>query len=125
MAVTMSIQAPLVYQVQHSTPHAHAASIAACAMLFLFEGCFTLGFQATVWVYPTEILPLRLRQKGSAISTAVNWLCSFLLVELTPVLLARLGWGAYVVFAVLNVSFLPPTPPPARSLFRILELFGG
>jgi hypothetical protein len=35
------------------------------------------GFQGVVWVYPSEILPLRLRQKGSALSTAVNWLTNY------------------------------------------------
>jgi hypothetical protein len=41
-------------------------------MLFIFQGAFTIGFQATVWVYPSEILPLKARQKGSSISTAAN-----------------------------------------------------
>ncbi|ELU38532.1 sugar (and other) transporter domain-containing protein [Rhizoctonia solani AG-1 IA] len=35
-----------------------------------FMGLFTIGFQAVVWVYPSEILPLRFRAKGSALSTA-------------------------------------------------------
>lgn len=93
MALTMAIQASLVHHIQHPTsPSAtHAANIAACTTLFLFEGLFTLGVQATVWVYPREILPLRLRQKGSAISTGVNWIRSFLLMEVTPVMLERIG----------------------------------
>ncbi|KAA6407798.1 MAG: sugar transporter STL1 [Lasallia pustulata] len=109
MALTMAAQAALVYRVQHpSSPSAaHAASIAACAMLFLFEGLFTVGFQATVWVYPTEILPLRLRQKGSAISTGANWIFNFTVVEASPVMLERIGWRTYVVFAVLNATWVP------------------
>lgn len=39
------------------------AGIGAAAMLFIFQGAFTIGFQATVWVYPSEILPLKARQK--------------------------------------------------------------
>lgn len=46
----------------------------------LIQGAFTIGFQATVWVYPSEILPLQLKQKGSSISTAANWICNFLIV---------------------------------------------
>lgn len=77
MAAVMAVQAALIYQVQFDTSMAKSAGIAAAAMLFVFQGAFTIGFQATVWVYPSEILPLRLRQRGSAISTAANWICNY------------------------------------------------
>lgn len=110
MAVVMGIQAALVYQVQFQTTTAYVAGIAGAVMLFVFEGAFTIGFQPTVWVYPSEILPLRLRQKGSSISTAVNWICTFFLVQITPPAIANIGWRTYIIFAVLNVSgkFLSP-----------------
>lgn len=50
MAAVMAVQAGLIYQVQHETSIAHASGIAAAAMLFIYEGAFTIGFQATVWV---------------------------------------------------------------------------
>lgn len=77
MAAVMAVQAALIYQVQFDTSMAKSAGIAAAATLFIFQGAFTIGFQATVWVYPSEILPLRLRQRGSAISTAANWICNY------------------------------------------------
>lgn len=77
MAAVMAVQAALIYQVQFDTSMAKSAGIAAAAMLFIFQGAFTIGFQATVWVYPSEILPLRLRQRGSAISTAANWIFNY------------------------------------------------
>ena len=104
MALVMAAQAALVYQVQFKTSIAYAAGIGGAVMLFLFEGAFTIGFQATVWVYPSEILPLRLRQKGSSISTAANWICNFLIVQITPPAIENVGWRTYVIFAVLNVS---------------------
>lgn len=52
MAAVMAIQAGLIYQVQNNTSIAYSAGIGAAAMLFVFEGAFTIGFQATVWVYP-------------------------------------------------------------------------
>lgn len=104
MALVMAAQAALVYQVQFKTSVAYAAGIAGAVMLFLFEGAFTVGFQATVWVYPSEILPLRLRQKGSSLSTAANWICNFLIVQITPPAIENVGWRTYVIFAVLNVG---------------------
>jgi hypothetical protein len=52
MAAVMAVQAALIYQVQNDTSITHSAGIGAAAMLFIFQGAFTIGFQATVWVYP-------------------------------------------------------------------------
>ena len=105
MALVMAVQAALVFQVQNKTSVAHAAGLAGAVMLFIFEGAFTIGFQATVWVYPSEILPLRLRQKGSSISTASNWICNYIIVQITPPAIQNIGWRTYIIFAVLNVGF--------------------
>ena len=104
MALVMAVQAAMVFQVQHKTSLAHTAGIVGAAMLFVFEGAFAIGFQATVWVYPSEILPLKLRQKGSAISTASNWICNYIIVQITPPAIENIGWRTYIIFAVLNVS---------------------
>jgi hypothetical protein len=50
MASVMATQAALVYQVEHQTSIAKTAGAAAAAMLFVYQGAFTIGFQATVWV---------------------------------------------------------------------------
>lgn len=107
MAAVMAVQAALIYQVQFKTASAHGAGIAAAAMLFIFQGAFTIGFQATVWVYPSEILPLRLRQRGSAISTAANWICNYIIVQVTPHAISNIGWRTYIIFAVLNAFWVP------------------
>ncbi|KAH6971130.1 sugar transporter STL1 [Ilyonectria sp. MPI-CAGE-AT-0026] len=107
MAAVMAIQAGLIYQVQNNTAIAHAAGIGAAAMLFVFQGAFTVGFQATVWVYPSEILPLRLRQRGSSISTAANWIFNYMIVQITPIAIDRIGWKTYIIFAVLNTAWVP------------------
>lgn len=81
MAAVMVVQTGLIWNVENNTAIATSCGAAAAAMLFIFQGAFTIGFQATVWVYPSEILPLKLRQRGSSISTASNWIC----VSLRPV----------------------------------------
>ncbi|KAF4554491.1 Sugar (and other) transporter-like protein 70 [Elsinoe fawcettii] len=107
MAAVMAIQAALIYQVQYETSIAKTAGIGAAAMLFIFQGAFTIGFQATVWVYPTEILPLRLRQMGSSLSTAANWIMNYMIVQITPPAIANIGWRTYIIFAVLNATWVP------------------
>ncbi|KAH7127358.1 sugar transporter STL1 [Dactylonectria macrodidyma] len=107
MAAVMAVQAGLIYQVQNDTSIAKTAGIGAAAMLFIFQGAFTIGFQATVWVYPSEILPLRLRQRGSSISTAANWIFNYMIVQITPIAIERIGWKTYIIFAVLNTVWVP------------------
>jgi predicted neutral ceramidase superfamily lipid hydrolase len=49
MASVMAVQCGLIYQVQYNTSIAKATGAAAAAMLFIYQGAFTIGFQATVW----------------------------------------------------------------------------
>lgn len=124
MAAVMIVQSALIYQVENKTSIAHQSGIGAAAMLFIFQGAFTIGFQATVWVsfvsesvllpanpnhkvYPSEILPQRLRQRGSSISTAANWICNYLIVQITPPAISNIGWKTYIIFAVLNTLWVP------------------
>lgn len=52
MAICFAVMCGLVRQIQLETSVAHSCGAAAAAMLFIYEGAFTIGFQATVWVYP-------------------------------------------------------------------------
>lgn len=104
MAVVMAIQAGFTYKVEFGKS-THGAGIGATVMLFLFETFFTIGFQATVWVYPSEVLPIRIRQRGSSLSTAANWICNYAVVQFTPPALDNIGYKLYIVFAVLNAFF--------------------
>ena len=59
---------------------------------------------ATVWIYPAEILPLKIRAKGAALAAAADFLGNFLVVEITPPALANIGYRTYIIFAVLNLA---------------------
>lgn len=76
---------------------------------------------ACVWVYPPEILPLKLRAKGAALAAAADFLGNFLVscgsfapgirrsincvqvVEITPPALTNIGYRTYIIFAVFNI----------------------
>ncbi|KAF2772558.1 general substrate transporter [Teratosphaeria nubilosa] len=107
MAAVMAIQTGLIYSVQNELSNKAACGAGAIAMLFIFQGAFTIGFQAVVWVYPSEILPLKLRQRGSSVSTACNWICNFIIVYITPPAIKHIGYRTYIIFAVLNATWVP------------------
>ncbi|KAL7412153.1 general substrate transporter [Mrakia frigida] len=59
------------------------------------------------WLYPAELNPLRIRTKANAVSTMANWLFNFLVVQVTPTMIASIGWGTFLIFAVANALFIP------------------
>ena len=110
MAAVMAVQSGLVYKVDQLKSLNLDSAIygrAASAMLFIFELFFSIGFQATVWLIPSEVLPLSIRTKGSALSTAANWICNFAVVKFTPIAIQNIRYKFYIIFAILNTAWLP------------------
>lgn len=80
---------------------------ASVAFFFLYYVFFGIGFQGVPWLYPTEINSLAMRTKGAAIGTATNWMCNFIVVEITPIGIQSLGWRFYIIWVVFNLAFVP------------------
>ncbi|EHY60573.1 MFS transporter, SP family, sugar:H+ symporter [Exophiala dermatitidis NIH/UT8656] len=87
--------------------HAHEVASASVAFFFLYYVFFGIGMQGVPWLYPTEINSLAMRTKGAAIGTATNWIFNFMVVEITPIGIQNLHWKFYIVWTVLNASFIP------------------
>lgn len=49
--------------------------IVAAVFLFVFNTFFAVGWLGMTWLYPSEIVPLRIRAPSSALSTSANWVC--------------------------------------------------
>ncbi|KAJ5218065.1 hexose carrier protein [Penicillium cinerascens] len=80
---------------------------AAAVMLYLFQTFFTLGWQSNMWIYPSEMLPLKLRGRGAALAVVSQWMFTFLVVEITPPMITNIGYKSYIVFAVINFATVP------------------
>lgn len=70
----------------------YAVGIVAVACFFLFNTCYAQGFLAIPFFYPAEITTLRTRSKGVSLSVMSNWLFTFLVVMITPICTANIGW---------------------------------
>lgn len=55
----------------------------------------------------SQINPLRTRTNANSVSTTSNWLFNFAVVQFTPVLLDASAWGCFLMFAVINLLFIP------------------
>ncbi|KAJ9630148.1 hypothetical protein H2204_008653 [Knufia peltigerae] len=80
---------------------------AAAVVLYLFQTFFTLGWQSNMWIYPSEILPLKLRLRGGALAVVSQWLFTFVVVQITPPMITNIKFRSYIVFAVVNFFTIP------------------
>lgn len=86
---------------------AHGAQIAAVVFLFVFNTFFAIGWLGMTWLYPAEIVPLRIRAPANALSTSANWIFNFLVVMITPIAFNNIGYQTYIIFAVINAFMVP------------------
>lgn len=77
------------------------AGYTQAAFLFIFNSFFAIGWLGMTWLYPAEIVPLRIRAPTNALSTSANWIFNFMVVMITPVAFRQIGYQTYIIFAVM------------------------
>ncbi|KAI9332035.1 general substrate transporter [Zopfochytrium polystomum] len=93
---------------------------------------FTISFACTwgpvVWTYQSEIFPLRIRAKGTGLSTMSNWLWNAVIALIQPSIETHLSTAFYLIFAgtcfVMTVyawKFIPETR--GKTLEEMDEVF--
>jgi hypothetical protein len=68
-------------------------------MVMVYNAAFGYSWGPIPWLYPPEILPLKIRSKGASLSTATNWAFNWLVGEMTPVLQELITWRLYLLHA--------------------------
>nr|POF01306.1 sugar transporter stl1 [Quercus suber] len=122
MSVTMCLLAGL------TSKQSTGLGIAAAVFLFVFNTFFAIGWLGMTWLYPAEIVPLRIRAPSNALSTSANWIFNFMVVMITPIAFANIKYQTYIIFAVINAFIVPCVyffyPETAyRSLEEMDEIF--
>lgn len=84
-----------------------ATQITSAVLLFVFNSFFAIGWLGMTWLYPAEIVGLRIRAPANAFSTASNWIFNFMVVMVTGPSFNNISWGTYIVFACLNAFIIP------------------
>ena len=54
-----------------------------------------------------EIVPLRIRAPANAFSTSANWIFNWLIVVITPIAFANIGYKTYIIFCIINAFICP------------------
>ncbi|KIX94522.1 uncharacterized protein Z520_09908 [Fonsecaea multimorphosa CBS 102226] len=79
----------------------------ALAMLVLFQITVGMTWCTVPWIYAPEITPLRLRHIGAAIGPFSEWLCTFIIVQITPTAVEHTGWKIFLLFILLQALSIP------------------
>lgn len=101
-AATMAILAGV-----NSNTNNKGCQVSAIVFLFVFNTFFAIGWLGMTWLYPAEIVPLRIRAPANALSTSGNWIFNFMVVMITPVAFTNITYNTYTIFAVINAFMVP------------------
>ena len=84
--------------------HAENKTAAGCSLIFYFLAlaAFPIGLFLIPFMYASEIAPLKIRSRITAMSSGMNWLFNFLIAEITPIAFNNIGWKYYLVFVCTN-----------------------
>nr|ODN82374.1 monosaccharide transporter [Cryptococcus depauperatus CBS 7841]ODN96004.1 monosaccharide transporter [Cryptococcus depauperatus CBS 7855] len=75
--------------------------------LYFFIAVFGATWLPLPWLYPAELNSMAVRTEANAISTMVNWLFNFTVVQVLPTMTASIGAYTFLFFACINCVFLP------------------
>ncbi|KAL1860575.1 hypothetical protein VTK73DRAFT_7274 [Phialemonium thermophilum] len=106
LCVSMLMVSALLSQAD-GTDRGKSFAAGSVAFFFTYMLIFGASMNCVPWVYVPEILPLHARTRGTAIGVSSNWLWNFTVVMITPIIINRLKWKAYLIFMVTNFVFVP------------------
>ncbi|KXH28937.1 hypothetical protein CSIM01_13339 [Colletotrichum simmondsii] len=92
---------------QGATSRGTQFASASVAFFFIYMLIYGATVNCVPWVYVPELLPLSARTQGTAVGISSNWIWNFTVAMITPILISRLGWKAYLLFTITNAVFVP------------------
>ncbi|KAF1981895.1 MFS sugar transporter-like protein [Aulographum hederae CBS 113979] len=80
-----------------------SAGIATVALIYLFVIMYNLSWGPLPWPYVSEIFPARIRDPGTAVGVASQWLFNLVFSLTTPYMIENLGWGTFLLWGAFDV----------------------
>ncbi|TFK40438.1 general substrate transporter [Crucibulum laeve] len=91
------------YSAIHPTGKPVAASYVSIVAVYLYAVFYCVGWGPLPWVVASEVAPNHLRPAALSIAIGVNWLFSFTISKLTPIMLAEITYGTFLIFGLCCV----------------------
>ncbi|KAG1738437.1 general substrate transporter [Suillus paluster] len=84
----------------HPQPTIVPASYVSIIAVYLYAVFYCLGWGPLPWVVASEVAPNHVRAAALTVAVGVNWLFSFTISRLTPVMLEKITYGTFLLFGV-------------------------
>ncbi|KAI0091157.1 general substrate transporter [Irpex rosettiformis] len=111
----------------HPSSNIVPASYVSLVAVYLYAVFYCVGWGPLPWVVAAEVAPNHVRTAALAVAIGVNWLFSFTVSKLTPIMMNNIHYGTYLVFGVFCLLmsiwayfFLPETKGYALEDIRYL-----
>jgi sugar porter (SP) family MFS transporter len=107
-----------------------AAGYVAIAMIYVFVVFYCASWNGIVWIYCSEIFPLRIRTLCCAFTSATQWLFQFVIARSTPYMISNIGYGTYLFFGSCTIlmtiwAYFCVPETKGRTLESMDQLFGA
>lgn len=107
-----------------------AAGYVAIAMIYIFVVFYCASWNGIVWIYCSEIFPLRIRTLCCAFTSATQWLFQFVIARSTPYMISNIGYGTYLFFGSCTIlmtiwAYFCVPETKGRTLESMDQLFGA
>lgn len=107
-----------------------SAGRAALGLIFIFNTFFNICLNPSLYLYPSEVLPYRLRAMGMSIVVFANKTALMFNQFVNPIGMDSLGWKFYLVYVVwilVEILFMYLFYPETHgySLEGVAEIFDG
>jgi hypothetical protein len=95
----------------------------------IMQAFFSFAWSGVVWVYCSEIFPVRIKELAVCLCTATQWLSQFAIARASPSMLTNWKGGFFFFFAAclvvmgILVFFLVPETK-GKTLERMDDVFG-
>ncbi|KAK4553093.1 hypothetical protein LTR86_009820 [Recurvomyces mirabilis] len=107
-AILMACCFVIVNVVNKTTPapkdnKANSAGIATVAMVFITNSIYQFSWGPLPWPYAAEIFPTRIREVGTSVGVATQWLFNFTFSLTTPYMIKAWGSYTFTFYAILDL----------------------
>lgn len=103
------------------------ASYVSIVAVYLYAVFYCVGWGPLPWVVAAEVAPNHVRPAALSVAIGVNWLFSFTVSKLTPIMINNITYGTYLIFGICCIMmvvwtyfFLPETKGYALEDIRYL-----
>ncbi|KAJ3714087.1 general substrate transporter [Lentinula raphanica] len=89
------------YSAIHPSGPIVPASYVSLVAVYLYAVFYCVGWGPVPWVISAEVAPNHLRTMSLSLAIGVNWLFSFTISKITPIMLDNITYGTFLLFGLM------------------------